>query len=217
MKSLTRQVFELAPPGGLFDETAIANLFPDRSQGARNALVHRAVMSGEVLRLRPGLYCLAEPFRKTHPHPFVVAAALHAPSHVSLESALRHHGLIPEAVREVASVTVARSRRYVTPLGAFSFRRVPASMPRAGVRAVEVAPGVWAFVAGPLRAVADLVYLRREVSWERDGLGFLAESLRIERDDLDRISWRGFGEIRRGIRNSRVGAYLDGLREELGR
>ena len=72
-------------------------------------------------------------------------------------------------------------------------------------------------LTGPLRAIADLVYLHREVSWERDGSRFLVESLRVERDDLDRISWRGFGEIRRSVRNRRVGAYLDGLREELGR
>ena len=35
MKGLTQRVFELSPPGGIFDETVISNLYPDRSQGAR--------------------------------------------------------------------------------------------------------------------------------------------------------------------------------------
>ena len=44
----------------------------------------------------------------------MLAASLHAPSHVSLESALAYHGLIPEAVYQVASITVARSREFTS-------------------------------------------------------------------------------------------------------
>ena len=31
MQSISENVFKLAPPGGLFDETVIRNLFPDCS------------------------------------------------------------------------------------------------------------------------------------------------------------------------------------------
>ena len=216
MKGLTQRVFELSPPGGIFDETVISNLYPDRSQGARNALIHRAVSSGEILRLRPGLFCLAESYRRSGPHPFVVAAALLSPSHVSFETSLWHHGLIPEAVREVASATLERSRRYDTPMGAFSFHRVPETSPRAGVKHVEIEPGSWVFVAEPLRSIADLVYIRRQVSWERDGLDFLTSSMRMEADELRGIPWQLFDEIRGSIRSRRVRAYLDGLRQVLG-
>ena len=126
MQNLTEKVFKLAPPGGLFDETVIHNLFPDSTAGARALLVHRACQAGEILRLKPGLFGLGPPYRKSEPHPFVVAGVLHSPSHISLESALSHHGLIPEAVYQVSSVTVGRSREFTTPLGVFSFRRVPA-------------------------------------------------------------------------------------------
>ena len=50
MQSLTEAVFELAPPGGLFNETVVSNLFPHGSYGARKQLVHRAVASGEIIR-----------------------------------------------------------------------------------------------------------------------------------------------------------------------
>ncbi len=217
MQTLTQKVFEHRPPWGLFDETVVRNLFAGRSEGALKAMVHRAVSSGEVLRLKPGLFCLAELYRKEHPHPFVVAGMLCSPSHISLETALWHHGLIPEAVIEVASVVTVRSRRFHTPLGDYSFTRVPSDYARAGVRAVEVARDAWAFIATPLRAIADIVYMRSNVSFERDGVGFLIDSLRIDEDDLSEINVDDAEEILVGIRNKRTAAFLTGLLGELGK
>jgi len=212
MQNLTEKVFKLAPPGGLFDETVIHNLFPDSSRGARALLVHRACQAGEILRLKPGLFVLGPPYRKSEPHPFVVAGVLHAPSHISLEAALAHHGMIPEAVYQVSSVTVGRSREFSTPLGVFSFRRVPARAPRAGVEAVAVARNAWAFIASPLRAISDAVYLNKEITWNRNGLGYLTESLRIEEDDLRSLSFEALDEILDSIRSRRVRAYIEGLK-----
>ncbi len=53
MQALTEAVMKLAPPGGLFNETVVGNLFPLGSDGARKQLVHRAVASGEISRLEP--------------------------------------------------------------------------------------------------------------------------------------------------------------------
>ncbi|MBI5883468.1 MAG: hypothetical protein HZB91_10245 [Elusimicrobia bacterium] len=212
MQTLTERVFKLAPPGGVFNETVIGNLFPDCSNGARALLVHRAFKAGEILRLIPGLFVLSPPYRKSEPHPFVLAGILHAPSHISLESALAHHGLIPEAVYQVSSVMLGRSREFSTPLGVFDFRRVPARAPRAGVSAVEVARNAWAFIAEPLRAIADAVYLNKDITWNRDGLGYLTESLRIEEDDLRTLSFKAADEISDSIRSPRVRAYISGLR-----
>lgn len=211
MQTVTEKVFELAPPGGLFDETVLRNLFPGSSDGARALLVHRACQAGEVLRLKPGLFVLGPPYRKSEPHPFVVAAVLHFPSHISLESALAYHGLIPEAVFQVSSVTMARKRELTTPLGVFSFQRVPMRQPLAGVRVEAVGRDAWAFIALPLRAIADAVYLRREITWQRHGPGYLTESLRIEEDDLREMSWDSLEEISSGLRSRRVRAYLEGL------
>jgi hypothetical protein len=112
----------------------------------------------------------------------------------------------------VSSITVGRSREFSTPLGVFSFRRVPARAPRAGVEAVAVARNAWAFIASPLRAIADAVYLNRDITWKGNGLGYLAESLRIEEDDLRSISFEALDEILDSIRSRRVRAYLEGLK-----
>jgi len=217
MQSLTERVFELAPPGGLFDSGVVRTVFPAASDGARKLLVNRALRQGEILRLRSGLYCLAPAYRKSPLHPFTIAAAIHGPSHVSLETALSFHGLIPEAVFQVACVTARRSRTYATPVGTFTFRRVPCDDPKAGVRSVRLAPDAWASVALPLRAIADLVYLRKNVTWKRDGLRFLTDSLRIDDQDVRDLKVGAFREIYQAIRSRRTQDYLDGMRVELGR
>ena len=117
-----------------------------------------------------------------------------------------------EAVYRVSSVTVARSREFVTPLGVFSFQRVPALVPRAGVEAVEVARNAWVFIASPLRAIADLIYLNKPVTWKRNGMGYLTESLRIEEEDLQTLSFEALDEILESLRSRRVYAYLQGLK-----
>lgn len=217
MQTLTERVFRLSPPGGIFDETVVRNLLDDRSEAARKVLVYRAITAGEIIRLKPGLFLLAPAYRKMDPHPFVIAAMLHSPSHVSLESALAHHGLIPEAVYQVGSVTSSRSRVFETPVGVFSFVRVPADDPRAGVRALKIDERSWVFVAGPLRAIADIVYTRKPVSWERDGPSFLTESLRIERDDLENMAFDGLDDICGSLRDRRTVDYLRKLAREVGR
>jgi len=215
MQRVTEKALLLSPPGGLFDMTAVSNFFPDSSEGARKVLVHRAVSAGEVIRLKPGLFLLHAKYRKSDPHPYVVAALLHAPSHISLETALSYHGLIPEAVYQTASVTAARSRAFDTLIGRFTFQRVPCHNPRAGVLAVKLGHETWAFVASALRSIADIVYLRPSVSWKKDGLGFLIDSLRIEEENLARIELASLEEIQESLHSRRVGEYLEGLRKEL--
>jgi len=111
MQTLTEMILRLSPPGGLFDETAVRNLLPGRSEAARKVLVHRACSAGEIIRLKPGLFLLAAELRKTHPHPFVIAALLHSPSHISLESALMTIPFRPVA-RSASRSTAARRRTW---------------------------------------------------------------------------------------------------------
>ncbi|MFH1034333.1 MAG: hypothetical protein V1806_07490 [Pseudomonadota bacterium] len=80
----------------------------------------RWARAGKIIQLRRGLYTLAEPYRKVTPEPFPIANRPNEPSYVSLQSALAHHGLIPEWVPAVTSVTTARPEEVLTPLGGLS-------------------------------------------------------------------------------------------------
>lgn len=215
MQALTEAIYHLGPPASVFDETVLRNLFPSKSAGARKLLVHRAVAAGEILRLKPGLFCLAEPFQKSRPHPFLIAGLLHFPSHISMESALRHLGLVPEAVREIASVTTLRSRTFSTPLGIFSFTRVPASAPRAGVRPIDLGDGLSAFMATAVRAIGDLIYSRPNIRWKKNGMDFLTESLRMDVEALKVLHAADFDEVVASVRNRRTRDFLLGLQKEI--
>lgn len=212
--SLTEKIFCLKPKFDLFDSVVISNILPEKKAGAIKLLLKRAIDKGEILRLKPGLYCLSETYRCESPHPFVVAQAIFRPSYVSLETALRYHGLIPEITYQVASVINKRSRRFDTPLGRFTYDRVPSHPLMAGVTSVKVGDDSWAFVATPLRAIADLVYLRK-VRWRRDGLKFLLESMRIEEDDLHDLDMGSMDEILSSLGSYRVREYIKKMAKEV--
>ncbi len=157
----------------------------DRDPGDVRRQLSRWVTSGRVYRLRRGLYALAPPYRRVRPHPFLVANQLQRGSYVSLQSALAHHGLIPEHVPVTTSIGSGRTGRWQNPIGSFTFQHLAPALV-GGYRHVEVAAGQWAFVARPEKALLDLVHLVPGA----DRLAYLSE-LRLqnlESVDLDALA-----------------------------
>lgn len=118
----------------------------------------RWVNDGRLLQLRRGWYALAEPYRKVQPQPFLLANRLKKASYVSLQSALAEHGLIPEHVPVVTSVTTGRPEEVRTPLGTFLYQHIKPSWFHGYTRR-DVGGGQAVFVATPEKAFLDLVYL----------------------------------------------------------
>jgi predicted transcriptional regulator of viral defense system len=118
----------------------------------------RWVAGGHLVQLRRGLYALAPPYRKTEPHPFLVANRLVRGSYVSLQSALAHHSLIPEHVPVVTSVTTGRPQRRDNAFGSFEYHHCPPGQLN-GFRVEPLGGNQEAFVATPKKALADLVHL----------------------------------------------------------
>lgn len=140
----------------------------------------RWVQSGRLIQLRRGLYVLAPPWRKVEPHPFLMANALQPGSYVSQQSALAFYGLIPEHVPVVTSVGPGRPETIHNPLGTFQFKHIARRLVD-GYSQVDVAPTQHAFVAGPEKALLDLVYLTPEGDSEE-----YLQSLRLQNLDTVR-------------------------------
>jgi predicted transcriptional regulator of viral defense system len=147
--------------------------------------------AGKVYQLRRGLYCLAPPFRKVNPHPFLVANRMVPGSYISLQSALAFYGMIPEHVPVTTSVTTHRPARWQSPLGVFDFRHIQVGF-FDGYRLVELDSSQQAFVATPEKALLDLIYLEPG----GDTLDYLAE-LRL--NNLDRLDWQLLKRLARRI------------------
>jgi len=119
----------------------------------------RWVSAGKIFQLRRGLYCLAPPYQKVKPHPFLIANRLHSGSYVSLQSALAYYGMIPENVPVTTSLTAGRPENLRNLLGEFDFRHVQVKWLR-GYSQVDLINDQKAFVAKPEKAILDLVYLQ---------------------------------------------------------
>lgn len=153
--------------------------------GVRRQL-SRLTASGRLIQLRRGLYSLAPPFRKVTPHPFLVANHMVRASYVSLQAALAYHGLIPEHVPVVTSVTTSRPGRWETPLGDFEYHHIKREF-FCGYGIVEVGEKQTALVANPEKALLDLVYMQ-PASDSREYL----DELRLQ--NLERLD---LGELKR--------------------
>jgi predicted transcriptional regulator of viral defense system len=119
----------------------------------------RWVKAGRLIQLRRGLYTLARVWQKGEPpHPFLIANALQRGSYVSLQSALAFHGVIPEQVPVVTSVGPRRPETVRNKMGIFQFTHLAGGL-LFGYKRLELAPRQFAFVAGPEKALLDLVHL----------------------------------------------------------
>lgn len=154
------------------------------SDARRYGQVNRALKAGELLKVRRGLYVLAHDYRKTPLHPFVLAQQLLPGSYVSAESALSFHGWIPEAVRSVLSITArGKSVSYEhETLGMFEFCRMTVNT---GFFLQSVTRHEFqhqaALISEPMRALLDLVHLRK-LPWQ--GLDYLLQGLRIDEEAI---------------------------------
>lgn len=139
-------------------ETGLLTAGRGREPGLAGQLV-RWCAAGRLHQLRRGLYALAPPYRKTIPHPFLVANRLAPGSYVSGLSALAAAGAVPEHMAEVASFGPVRPGVRETPLGRYSFRRIKPEM-LFGYQRRPLGGGQHAFVASPEKAFLDLAYLQ---------------------------------------------------------
>lgn len=183
MSTLADQVTQSRLADRIFDEDQLRELLGG-SDARRYALVHRALKDGSLIRLKRATYMLGRRTSNDAVHPFAVAQALLPGSYISFETALAYHGWIPEAVFTTASVSPGRKTiSHNTPsFGQFSFHPL-ALQEYQFLTSVEREKfgKLTAFVAQPLRALIDLVALRKE-QWS--GLDWLTQGMRIDEDRL---------------------------------
>ena len=164
----------------------------------------------EVIRVHRGVYCLASRYLDVSPNPLALAQRICGPSYISLETALSWHGWIPEAVHAVTSVCLGRSREFSTPLGHFTFTRVPQRTLYLATARVETEAGESFLIASPLKALADYIYIHRP-DWASARDAFA--SLRIEGDALDETDPSDVKALASNYSSRRVRAFLASLKE----
>jgi len=145
----------------------------------------RLLAEGDIVRIKKGLYCFGEALRREPISREYLANLILGPSYVSVEYALSFHGLIPERVEHLTSVTTQRSRAFTTPFGYFSYHTL--NNPRYAVGAcLETSGSVQFLMASPEKALVDKVWKDKRFGGRRvsDYEPYLLEDLRIDPDGL---------------------------------
>ncbi len=119
---------------------------------------------------------------------FMLANKIHAPSYVSLESALAYYKIIPESVLGVTSVTSRKTIQYESGWGIFRYRSI--KPPLIGYQVIQNGPNRLFKIANPEKAVLDYLYLNPNIQsiadfeglrWNRSQLKDLMDEAIFER------------------------------------
>lgn len=145
--------------------------------------VHQLVKSGVLYRLKRGFYCVNPEYSGKLIDTRVIANSLYdTPSCISLEYALSFYGLIPEYVPGITSVVNGRSKLYETPVGWFSYKKVPEKLFSIGIRSQN-----GYLIASPEKALCDYVLTRRDlrISSPKTMQSYLEEDVRFDFDEFE--------------------------------
>ncbi len=187
--------------GEEFDYQTLMDVLSDYAEPRQR--VTALLRSGEIIRVKKGLYVFGAQYRR---RPFcreLLANLMYGPSCVSLETALAYHGLIPERVDALTSVTTGRSRRFETPIGLFIYRPTPDLS--VGMRQMTEG-GVSFLMATPERALADKLRADRSGVFQsqRELEVYLTETLRMERGTLLELNAGVLCELAETLRSKKV-------------
>ncbi|MBU1863043.1 MAG: hypothetical protein KKH94_05190 [Candidatus Omnitrophica bacterium] len=194
----------------VFTDRDIAVLFAG-SCNRRYALMKRAMQSGNILRLKKGVYCLEKKYQRHGLNMWHLAQLLYGPSYVSLESSLSYHGWIPEGVFMTTCVSIKRSVNYKTPLGRFAYHHIPQNSFYAEVERVVTGEEIY-FMARPLKALCDYVYVHKK-KWR--SVAPLIESLRIDEDLIAQVTPEEYDSVYDNYRGERLRSFILGMRKEM--
>ena len=161
--------------------SVIASLYPDvKTKFAKVAQLERA---GEIIRLRRNLF-VVNPEETGKPlSSGLIANHLLAPSYVSMQTALRYYGLIPEAVYTIQSMTFKAAKEFNTPVGNYCYYHILRETYPIGITQIKDGNSVY-IMATPEKALCDLIANQPGINlrYKKEALEFLEENLRFDMD-----------------------------------
>lgn len=169
------------------DTTVLATLFSDIK--AVNKKVAELERTEQLIRLKRGLFVVAPQVSGKPLSIEAIANSLYGPSYISMHTALRFYGLIPERVYTIQSITTKHSRTFQNLLGRFTYTQTPVEAFSIGLtRQVE---GNAAFIiATPEKALCDLIAFTPGLTlrYKREAATFLEDDLRLDPLDFARFN-----------------------------
>ena len=171
-----------------FDYTLLSSVLSGYS-GVRQK-INELLKSGVITRVKKGLYVFGPDYSRAPVCVETLANLIYGPSCISLEYALAHHGLIPERVETVTSVTPKRDKNFSTPLGNFSYRYLEMEKYVLGIEHVWLDSRHPVLMASPEKALCDYLLLNKVPEFEnkKEAEIFLCADLRIDKNHWNQFN-----------------------------
>ena len=150
---------------------------------------------GFIIRLKRGLYVANPKHSGKTLSSELIANHLYTPSYISMSTALRYYGLIPEAVYVHQSMTVKHSRCFQTPVGNYDYKYISRKAFPIGVRSMY--KDNYAFlIASPEKALCDLIANSSKVilRYMKDVEAYLEQDIRMDMDEFYKFDATVFEE-----------------------
>lgn len=166
-----------------FRLSTLRTIFPNISQISSKAQHLEA--SGNIIRLRRGLYVVEPQVSGVSINEFLLANHIYGPSYVTMQTALRYYGLIPEAVHNIISVTIGLAKQFTNRYGTFIYIHSPEEYFAIGITTFSVA-GASFLIATPEKALCDLVVFTPHLNlrYETEVRKWLEDDVRFDMDEL---------------------------------
>lgn len=191
----------------------IESLYDDLKSTDKKVL--RLEKQGYIIRLKRGLYVVNPKYSGVTLSSELIANHLYAPSYISMSSALRYYGLIPETVYTNQSMTIKHARKFPTPIGNFDYKYISKETFRIGVRSVR-RDGYAFLIASPEKALCDLVANSTKVNlrYQKEVEIYLEEDIRMDMDEFNKLDPSIFEEyIKVGKKADSIKTILNFLRK----
>jgi len=145
--------------------------------------------SGKIIRLKKGMYVVSPKESGKLLSMELIANHIYGPSYVSMESALRYYGLIPESVYIMRSMTTKHSKEFKNALGKFEYTQCSKEYFPIGIRQ-EVKDNTAFLIASPEKTLCDLIVNTSNLNlrYQKELLTYLEEDLRFNMDELYKMN-----------------------------
>ena len=162
----------------------LMSLFKDYQRP--NDKIHRLLNEGTLQAIKKKLYIAGPALHAGKPEPILLANHILGPSYVSTDTALAYYGLIPERVFEISSMTTKASRDFSTPMGLFTYTKLPLPYYSFGIKQEKVSDDQYAMMASREKALFDKVVTTPGLILrsKKSIADYLFEDLRMDEENL---------------------------------
>jgi predicted transcriptional regulator of viral defense system len=192
-------------PSRIIEHATLSSILENLAYKRINDKIVKLKNKDILTPLKSGLYVYNPLYNNTLLSKEIIANILLGPSCVSLDFAIWFHGLIPESVHEITSITTKRSKSFETHYGVFSYVLIKKELFNIGLEIKTSKSGNF-IMASKEKALCDKVYFTKDIDLrsQKAMREFLEDDLRIDMDELENCDIKIFEEYTKVSKSKKI-------------